>query len=494
MPATDRDLDFATTLELTQRMAGGEVSPVEVLDHTLDRIARLDPQLNSFVEVFTGPARGAAAESERRFAAGTARPLEGLPIPIKDNTVIAGSRLGLGSRISPPFEMPVDSEIVARLRAAGAVIVGRTTLPEFGTIPSTECDVTGRTHNPWNLDYSPGGSSGGSAAAVAAGMVPAAHGNDGGGSLRVPASNCGLFTLKPTRGSISRAPLDDDLGFNIDGVLTRTVADNARLLDILLGSIPGDFYHAPEPSPPLLDQLRTPPGRLRIAWTATPPVATDVPADLVAAVRRTAELCADLGHEVVEATPDWQDDQLADSFLKVWSSLIGGGIEYLTLLGGGTVADVEPHNRALHTLAAGLDANQLKLALITGLAYARRVMGFYNQHDVLLTPTLGVACWRLGEAFAGMDVDPLMPLVNATPVVAFTAFCNLSGQPAVSLPMGESGGLPVGVQAAGRLGEDGLLLRLAAQIEEAAPWASRRPPLAWASRERDGPGRAGRVD
>ena len=468
-------LDTATTIELSERMDRREVSPVEVLDHYLERIDRLQPQLNAFVEVHTEKARAMAQESERRIAAGEARPLEGVPIAIKDNTIIGGSRIGLGSRLAPPFEMPEDSEIVARLRGAGAVIVGRTALPEFGTIPSTECDVTGQTHNPWNLDHSAGGSSGGSAAAVASGMVPIAHGNDGGGSLRIPASNCGIFSLKPTRGSISRAPLDDDYGLNIDGILSWSVADNARFLDVLMGAIPGDSYAFPRPAPPLLEQIATAPRKLRIAWTTTAPVAVDIHPDLAAAVERAAGICADLGHEVVEATPDWRDDQLADSFLKIWSTLVGGGIEYLSLLGGGTVADVEPHNRALHEMSAGLNGNQIKLALTVGLAYSRRVMGFYNDHDVLLTPTLGEPCWKLGELFAGSDVEPLMPLVRATTVVAFTAFCNLSGQPAVSLPLGESGGLPVGVMAAGRLGEDGLLLQLARQIEEAAPWAGRRP-------------------
>jgi amidase len=477
--AIDQELAFASTVELSERLRRRELSATELLQSYLDRIDRLEPQLNAFVEVLRETARAEAAESDRRLASGDeVRALEGIPIPIKDLVMIAGSHLGFGSRLSPPFPMPQDSELVARLRRAGAVISGRTTLPELGTIPSTENEVTGATHNPWNLDYSPGGSSGGSAAAVAAGLAPAAHGTDGGGSLRIPASVCGLFTLKPTRGLISHDPLEDDFALTVDGFLTRTVADNARLLDIVAGSIPGDAYFMAAPQPSFAESLSSSPRRLRIGVAYAAPIDFEVHPACVAAARKAADVLSDLGHDVVEAAPPWHDDALVESFLTVWSMVIGTGIEQLAAFGGGTVGDAEPHNRALHAMATQTDGLKLGMAMATGRSYCRRVMGFYRDHDALITPTLGEPPWKLGELFSGSAADPLFPLMRATPIAAFTALVNLTGQPAVSLPLGQHEGMPVGVQVAGRMGDDALLLRLAAQVEAAQPWASRRPALA----------------
>ena len=476
--AIDQELTFASTVELSDRLRRREISATELLDACLSRISRLEPALNAFVEVLGESARAAAAESDRRLAGGGAvRPLEGIPLPIKDLTMVSGSRLGFGSRISPPFPMPQDSELVARLRGAGALIVGRTTLPEFGSIPSTESVATGATHNPWNLEYSPGGSSGGAAAAVAAGLVPAAHGTDGGGSLRVPASVCGLFTLKPTRGLVSPDPLEDDFAFTVHGFLTRTVADNARLLDLVAGSVVGDAYYVPAPSQTFSSAIATPPRRLRVAVAVEAPVAVEVHPACVAAARAAADLLSDLGHEVVEATPAWREGALAEDFLKVWSMVVGSGIEQLAMFGGGTAEDVEPHNRALHATAKAQDGLQLGLAMAQGRGYSRRVMGFFRDVDLLVTPTLGEPPWKLGEFFSGVAEDPMYPFVRATPTVAFTALINLTGQPAISLPLGEHLGMPVGVQIAGRLGDDGLLLQLAAQVEAAQPWAFRRPAI-----------------
>lgn len=472
-----QDLAHASIAELSGLLARRELSPIELLDTYLTRIEALEPRLHCFVEVMADSAREQAGHSQARIARGDARPLEGIPIAIKDIVMIAGCRLGMGSRLSPPFPMPEDSEVVARLRAAGPVLLGRTTLPEFGTIPSTEGETVGATHNPWSLDHSPGGSSGGSAVAVAAGLAPAAHGADGGGSLRVPASNCGLFTLKPTRGRISCGPLHDGFGLVTDGFLTHTVADNARLLDAVLGAVVGDFYWSPAPRGPLAAEADRHPGRLRIAWTASPPVEVDVHPACGAAVEAAAALCAELGHEVVEATPDWRDPSLVGNFLQVWSALTGSGMDMLVSLGGGSVADAEPHNRALHAMAQGIDGNQLATALAGGQAYARKVLGHWRTYDVLLTPTLAEPPWKLGEFFAGAESEPLMPIMRATPTVAFTAVFNVTGQPAVSLPLSSHEGLPIGVMATARLGDDLTLLQLSHQIEEARPWAGRRPPL-----------------
>jgi amidase len=478
--AIDQELAFASTVELSDRLRRRELSATELLDVYLERINRLEPQLNAFVEVFEDSARADAVASDARLSSGDpaqVRPLEGLPIPVKDLIMVAGRHMGFGTRLSPPFPMPQDSELVARLRAAGAVLTGRTTLPELGTIPSTECDVTGQTHNPWNLAYSPGGSSGGSGAAVAAGLAPAAHGSDGGGSLRVPASVCGLFTLKPTRGLISRDPLEDDFALTVDGFLTRTVADNARLLDVVAGSVPGDPYFVAPPRPAFAEAIGSAPRRLRIGLATSAPVDTPIHPACVEAARNAAAVLSDLGHDVVEATPPWREDALVESFLTVWSMVIATGLEQLAAFGGGSIDQAEPHNRALHAMAKGLDATQIGLALAAGRGYCRRVMAFYRDHDALLTPTLGEPPWKLGEIFSGSAADPMFPLVRATPIVAFTALVNLAGQPAVSLPLGEHEGMPVGVQIAGRLGDDALLLQLAAQVEAAAPWGGRRSAL-----------------
>jgi amidase len=474
--AIDQELGFASTVELSDRLRRREISAVELLDSCLDRISRLEPEINAFVEVLGETARAAAVESDRRLAAGDGvRPLEGIPVPIKDLLPVRGCRLGFGSRLSPPFEMPDDAVLVERLRSAGAVIVGRTTLPELGTVPSTESAFGGATHNPWNLAYSPGGSSGGAAAAVAAGMVPAAHGSDGGGSLRVPASVCGLFTLKPTRGLSTRAPLEDDFSLTVDGFLTRTVADNARLLDVVAGSAVGDPYFYPAPRPTFSEQIARAPRRLQIAVATSPAIDVPVHPACVGAARAAADLLADLGHDVVEAAPDWHEGGLSESFLSLWAMLIGSGLELIAQFGGGSVEDAEPHNRALHAMARSIDSLKQGMAMASGRSYCRRVLEFYRSYDALVTPTLAEPPWKLGEVFKDVETEPMAPFVRSTPIVAFTALCNMAGQPAVSLPLGEHEGMPVGVQIAGRLGDDGLLLSLAAQVEAAAPWAGRRP-------------------
>src|SRR2546421_6520532 len=295
--SVESDLAFLSTTELSGLMQRRELSPVELLDDCLERIHRLDPQLNAFVVVVEGQARAQAQESERRLLRGEARPLEGLPVPIKDNVALAGCRMTLSSRMAPEREMPVDAELVARLRRAGAVFPGKTNLPEFGTIPSTEGDVHGPAHNPWDLTRTPGGSSGGAAAAVASGMVPVAHGNGGGGSLRIPAACCGLFSMKPSRGRVTHGPLETESvgGLTVDGFISRTVRDNARFLDAIAGPVSGDPYPAPAPARPYEEEALTEPGRLRIAWTTAGPIDVPIHPAHAAAVRDAAELCASLG-------------------------------------------------------------------------------------------------------------------------------------------------------------------------------------------------------
>jgi amidase len=464
--------------QLAARMAGGELSPVELLEACLARIEQVDGGINAFVLVLADAARAQARESEERIRSGRARPLEGVPIAIKDETLVAGAPTTFGSAMTPAVVPPIDAEIVTRLRAAGAVVVGKTTLPEFGTLPSTEGHHLGSCHNPWDRSRTAGGSSGGSAAAVATGMVPVAHGSDGGGSLRIPASCCGLFTLKPTRGRISLGPLigDTPLGLVVHGFLTRSVRDTALLLDTVSGPAPGDPYWAPPPPRPFVDEVGAPPGRLRVGWTATPPIDAPVHPACAAAVREAAALCEELGHEVVELTPGWRDDSLMPDFLQVWASTIGLMVEQIASIGGDREA-VEPHNRALWEAARATPSTAHLMAIVRLQAYARRLVASWDNVDVLLTPTLAEPPLPLGTLFEDAAGNPLAPVTRAGAFTPFTPLVNVTGQPAASLPLGWDQGLPVGVQAIGRPGGESTLLRLSAQVEEARPWADFRPDV-----------------
>ncbi|HEX6492619.1 MAG TPA: amidase [Candidatus Dormibacteraeota bacterium] len=471
------DLPLRPAHRLAAEMAAGSVSPVELVDACLERIERIDGGINAFVVVLAEQARAQARESEARLRAGRGRPLEGVPIPIKDEMAVAGVPMTFGSAMATPLPSPVDGEPVARLRAAGAVFLGKTTLPELGTVPTTEGRLLGACHNPWDRSRTAGGSSGGAAAAVAAGMAPVAHGSDGGGSLRIPASCCGLFTVKPSRGRISRAPLigDTPLGLVTDGFITRSVLDNALLLDAVQGPAPGDPSWAPPPARPYADEVATPPGRLRIGWTAVPPIDTFVDPACAAAVADAAELCASLGHQVVELTPEWRSEALLPDFLQVWAATIGWVVELLAPSGGGTSA-LEPHNRALWEAGRATPVTTYLTTMTRLQTYARRVLAAWREVDVLLTPSLAEPPLPLGTIFEGVDADPLSPVTRAAVFTPFTPLVNVTGQPAASLPLAWHDGLPVGVQAIGRPADEATLFRLSAQLEQARPWAGRLPP------------------
>jgi amidase len=476
VPATE-EITFAPAHELAARMAGGELSPVALLDACLARIERLDPRIGAFVTVLAEEARAAARDSEARIRRGEARPLEGVPIPIKDEIAVRGVRLGMGSKMAPDQPATDEAVLVTRLREAGAVVVGTTALPEFGTIPTTEHPDGTATHNPWDLSRTPGGSSGGAGAAVASGMVPVAHGRDGGGSLRIPASCNGLFTVKPSRGRISLAPVHGEypLGLVIDGFITRSVRDNALLLDTVSGYVTGDPYWAPPPDRPFVDEVGAPAGRLRIGWTVSPPIDVPVAEPCVAAVRDAAALCAELGHQVDEVTPDWRDDETLGQFMQVWGVLIGRDVEELRERGGDP-ALVEPHNHLLWEQGRATPGTELAMTTIKAHAAARRIVRTFDTYDVVLCPSLAQPPMRLGEHFAGYADNPAAPLGIAALFTPFTVTANLTGLPAVSLPLAMHEGLPIGVQAIGGPADEATLLRLSAQIEAARPWADRRPP------------------
>jgi amidase len=475
---TQSDLAFRSTSELSDLMQRRELSPVELLDHCLDRIERLNPELNAFVKLRSDQARAEARESEDRWRRGEPRALEGISVPIKDNVAVAGCPMSMGSRMGVTFDMPADAELVARLRRAGAVIPGKTNLPEFGTIPSTEGELHGASRNPWDVTRTAGGSSGGAAVAVASGMAPIAHGNDGGGSLRVPAACCGLFSLKPSRGRVPHGPFETETiaGLTIDGFISRSVRDNARLLDVIAGPVPGDPYPAPRPARPFEEEAQRDPGRLRIAWTSEAPLEVPVHPAHVAAVRDAAELCASLGHTVEEATPDWRDESVAVLFIQLWASLIGSTIELLAEVGGDP-GTIERHNAALHQLARELPANRLGVTITRLHQYAWRVSSLWERFDVVLTPTLAEPPLELGTLFELSDGDPLYPLNRAGLWIPFLPLLNVTGQPAANLPLSWHEGLPVGVQMIGRMHDEATLYRLSAQLESARPWSARRPPV-----------------
>ena len=470
-------LGSRSAIDLLRDMRTRELSPVELLDDVLAATEAVQPQLNAFTRVLADEARAQAEESERRLLAGEARPLEGLPIPIKDNVLVAGAPVTDGSRMTPDFPVPIDTELVGRLRQAGAVLFAKTNLPEFGTISTTESVRFGATRNPWDLSRTAGGSSGGSAAAVAAGVVPAAHGNDGGGSLRIPASCCGLFSLRPSRGRVPRGPLpgNDPALLVVDGFITRSVADNALLLDVVSGAALGDPVTAPSPARPFRDEVTAAPGSLRIGWTASPVPGLTVDPACAAAVEEAARLSEELGHHVEAVALNWSTDTLTNDFFDLWAGLIGANIDFYASLGGNPDL-VEPHNRALRERARGVDAAQLMLTMARLQGLARQVLAVFTSYDLILTPTLALPPVPLGWHFQGADVEPMAVMANAARFTPFASVANLTGQPVAALPLSWNEGLPIGVSAFGRPYDEATLFRYSAQIEAARPWADRRPP------------------
>jgi amidase len=367
------------------------------------------------------------------------------------------------------------------LKQAGFVIVGTTTLPEYGILPTTEARLFGPTRNPWDLDRTPGGSSGGAAAAVASGMVPVAHGNDGGGSIRIPAACCGLVGLKPQRGRISAAPELGESLLSIDGVLTRTVADTAAILDVLEGYEPGDATWAPPPAESFAATAGRKPGALRIAATTLPPAADAVVDPVCAqAVADAAELLRSLGHTVEEVDPPWLLEGVRELFGAVFSIHISLSVAYSGMVGAKETSaeDMEPMSWAIFSMVQKMNAIEGLGATARLQGFTRRLAEFLEPYDALLTPALAERPLPLGT----LDTAALEPMSTFTRSGLFTPFTpvfNASGQPGISLPLfhGEDG-LPLGVQIVGRPAGEAGLLALAAQLEEARPWVDRRPPVA----------------
>jgi amidase len=482
---------------LAELVRGGDVTPAELLDLALARIAALDPAVNAVVRLMEEDAR---RDAERAPAG----PFAGVPFLAKDLiSTYAGHPTSAGSRLLASHVWTHDSELVRRVRATGVTVVGKTNLPEWGLLPFTESELWGPCRNPWALDRTPGGSSGGSAAAVAAGMVPFAGGGDGGGSIRIPASCCGLFGLKPTR---ARTPTGPDLGLLwrgavVEHVLTRSVRDSAAMLDATHGPDAGAPLEISGPRRPFLAEVGEDPEILRIAWTTEPLLGSAVHADNVAAVHDAVGLLGDLGHDLVEAGPRIDGRDFARSFvLMVAAELAADLADAADALGRRPRrGELEAPTRALALLGGSISAAEYARALRRMELTGRSVGAFFAAFDLLLTPTLAAPPPRIGElaptplerallgALGALGSGRLIEAAGLLERMAEEAFAwtpwtpvfNATGQPAMSVPLHwNAAGLPIGVHFVARFGDETTLLRLASQLERARPWFGRLPDLA----------------
>jgi amidase len=466
-----------SAVELAALVRAGDLSARELVETSLRRIDELEPTINAFTHV----AHESALAAADAIGPGDPRPFAGVPLAIKDNRPVAGMPLTMGSDLFGEFTPDHDAFLVRRLRDAGFVIVGKTSMPEMGILPTTEPRRFGPTRNPWNTERTPGGSSGGAAAAVAAHMVPVAHGNDGGGSIRIPASCCGLVGLKPARGRVSVGPDGGQSFLVCDGVLTRNVADTAAVLDVLAGPEPGDATWAPPPPAAGYAALSdVDPSRLRIGLATALPFegATIDPVSLQAA-HDAAALLESLGHGVEEITPPWTGLNLLPDFTRAF----GPEISFATWVGGQIAGrepaegDVEPLTWALWERTRSQDTMAYLTAHTRLESAARSIVRSLEPYDAVVTPALGGRPVPIGE-IDGLGTDPMVKYRRSATFTPFTAIVNVTGQPAISLPLyfGDDG-LPTAVQLIGPPAREEVLLGMAAELERALPWADRAPPL-----------------
>ncbi|MBE7448748.1 MAG: amidase [Kofleriaceae bacterium] len=489
-------------LGLAELVAKGQVHPRELVDEAIARIERDNPRLNAVIHRMYDAARRLADRPAGSGPAPVGAPFFGVPFLAKDLvSTWAGEPQASGSRLLAGWVAPHDSELVTRYRRAGLITVGKTSTPELGLLPVTEPVAFGPTRNPWDTSRTPGGSSGGSGAAVAAGFVPLAGGGDGGGSIRIPASCCGLFGLKPTRG---RTPLGPDVGeawqgCAIEHVLTRSVRDSAAMLDAVAGDDPGAPYSAPPPARPFRAEVGVAPGKLRIAFTRRALISAEVHPECVRAVEDAAALLRELGHEVVEEHPSFDADAFAVDFVHMLVGETAADVAESEALIGRRArpGDLEKETMVLARLGDAVSARDFALAARRIRRLGRQLAPFFARHALLLTPTLAqppVAVGALaskGAEAALIEVAQRLPVgrllhrlgalhriaATAWSFAPFTAPWNATGQPACSLPLHWTpDGLPVGVQLVGRFGDEATLLRVASQVEAARPWKDRRPP------------------
>jgi len=484
-------------LGLVKLVKKEEVKPTELVEEAITRIEKLNPQLNAVIHKMYDEARKKAGGE---LPDG---PFKGVPFLLKDLlAAYAGVPLCNGSRFHKDFVPDHDSELVKRYKAAGVIMIGKTNTPEYGLLPVTEPELFGPTYNPWDLSRTPGGSSGGAAAAVSSRIVPLAHGSDGGGSIRMPASCCGVFGLKPTRG---RNPLGPDFGeawqgFACEHVLSRSVRDSAAMLDATAGPDVGAPYSAPPPSQPFLDEVGKDPGKLRIAYTHKPFLADFVHEDCIKGLETTVRLCKDLGHELIETAPQIDRDMFAKTFMTIVCAETRAGIEKAEFLIGrkAKFRDFEASTWMLGLLGKQLRAPHLSNAKFY-LQYMSRLIGwFFEKFDILLTPTLALPPIKIGalqpnkkDAFimkflGRLNAGSLLMAIKGIEDLAqkaytfmpYTPLFNVTGQPAMSVPLyWNEDKLPIGMQFVGRYADEATLFRLAAQLEKAKPWSDLIPPI-----------------
>ena len=456
----------------------GDATPRELLEAAIDRIERIDPALNAVTVRWFDHARD-VADSDVPDG-----PFRGVPFLLKDLwSHYAGQVLTNGCQALKDAWTPStgDTTLVQRCKSAGFVIAGRTNSPEFGALPTTEPTAWGPTRNPWDLTRSPGGSSGGSGAAVAAGLVPMAHASDGGGSIRIPAASCGLVGLKPTQGRITLGPYRDESNLGVELCVSRSVRDTAAFLDAVRGPGVGDTVIAPAPERPYVEELGAPTGRLRIGLLDHHPLGLQVDDECIEGVRRAATLLEQLGHHVEPGFPAAiANPDFGRRFGAMWSTNMGASIERIATQVGRPLesGDIELHNWAQAEYAKRVNGVEYAMALAANVEFRRAVQQWWaDGWDLLLTPTTAGRPTPLGT-FANDPDNPIAPMVRAGQFSSFTPAYNSSGQPAISLPLHRTPeGLPIGVQLVAAYGREDVLIRVASQLEQAAPWAHHRPAV-----------------
>jgi len=473
-------MSILTIAEAAKQIAARKLSPVELAKAQLERIRRLDPQLHAFLLVTEERALADAKAAEARQMSGSLRgPLDGIPIAHKDIYCTAGIRTTAHSRLLETNIPAEDAHTVKKWAEAGVVLLGKLATHEFAFGgPSFDLPWP-PARNPWNIEHSTGGSSGGSAAAVAAGLVPAAHGNDMGGSIRIPASECGLVGLKPSRGRTSLAPDHGEYWGPLthEHVLCRSVRDTAAILDATAGAVPGDLYTAPTPLRPWAAEIGADPGRLRIALLQGAPFGRPVHEACSAAALSAARLLESMGHVIEPVDVDVLGD--IDAMMS-FGAVVSAGVardldEWETRLGE-PVVDLEPMSEEQLARGRAMSAADLMNAVSTLASWSRRIMAAYAGYDLLLSPTLPVLPPKLGELSPARPTAEIGSSLGAVACLALPF--DVTGQPAISLPLSMStDGLPVGVQLVGGYGREDLLLRVSSALEEASPWEGRIPPV-----------------
>ncbi len=491
------EYDRYDALGLAELVRNKEVAPTELCEEAITRIEKINPGLNAVILKMFDQGRNTAKDP---LANG---PFAGVPFLVKDLlSTHAGVPMTMGCKAYRNHIPAHDSVLMQRYKATGLVILGKTNTPEFGLLGITEPELHGPTRNPWNQEHSPGGSSGGSAAAVASGMVPMASGGDGGGSIRIPASNCGIFGLKPTRHRNPAGPTYGQIwqGAAVEHVLTRSVRDSAAMLDATTGADPGASYALPLPERPYLEEVRRDPGSLRIAFTRKSPLGTSMHPECIKAVEDAAKLLEGLGHKVEEAQPDIDGMALARSYFTMYMGETAADIaEIGSFLGRkARPADVEGTTWALGLLGQAFTSGEFVLAIRQWNTYARRMGDFLMKYDLYLTPTTAFPPVRIGELklspaehlamritntlrlgrlmrLSGIADKLAIEMLAKTP---FTQLANVTGLPAMSVPLyWTPDGLPIGIQCIARFGDEATLFRLAAQLEKTRPWFNRRPAV-----------------